>query len=249
MNRKTAVSKGKSEFSVELTTALVHFLHSAGIGKKRIESAVRGALRTVPVTKSAHKVAGIDAGTASVIGAAFHRWFRSKEFIDRTGKPIPLKLLGPGKTVESLIAMEGAKIAADSIARELGRLGLVKKTSAGAYVPTALHSLIRKRHPYLTEYIAHSIIRFLHTVNDNAGGTEIDVPLIERYAHVSSLPESKIREFKDFSNQQGEALIDTVNDWLESNRASPKTSGARSSFQAGLHVFAYVARRGKSPRR
>jgi len=249
MTQKKKSLKEDLGFAVELTTALVNFLHSAGLDKKGIEGAVREALRKMPTAKAVRKVAGIDAGTASTIGAAFHRWFRSQEFIDRNGKPIPLRLLGPGKTVQSLIAADNAAVPAGEIARELGRLGLVKKTAAGRYVPTALHSLIRTHHPYLTEHIAHSIIRFLHTVNENASGSGNSVPLIERYAHVSSISESRVRDFKDFSNQQGEALIDTVNDWLESNRANSKATSPKNTYQAGLHVFAYVARSGKSPRR
>ena len=69
------------------------------------------------------------------------------------------------------------------------------------------------------------------------------VPLIERFAHVSSIPKGKVREFKDFTTQQGEALIDTVNDWLEANKSPKKVKKSARELQAGLHVFAYVGAR------
>ncbi len=254
MNRnKNSTKREKStdakEYGTELTRALVQFLHSAGLDKRKIEVAVRKAIRQLPAAKTAKKVANIDAGTASIVGAAFHRWFRSKRFMDVKGQPAPLRLLGKGKSVQSLIALEKGSVQPEIVAQELVRLGLVKRTKSGLYMPTSLHSLIRKNHPYLFEHVAHSIVRFLHTVADNAN-TPIGVtPLIERYAQVSAISKSKIREFRDFSSQQGEALIDTMNDWLEANRVGSGTRRMQGSAQAGLHVFAYVASRGDSHRR
>jgi len=43
-------------------------------------------------------------------------------------------------------------------------------------------------------------------------------------------------------NQQGEALIDTTNDWLESHRKVRSGQAKTGSLEAGLHVFAYVGR-------
>jgi len=242
-------SNSGHEYTSEVTGALVQFLYSAGLEKKEIESRIRDAIRQLPTTRLARKVSGIDAGTASIIGSAFHRWFRSKAYIDRNGKPIPLPLLGRGKSVQSLISLEGGSARPEMVANELVRLRLVKKQSTGLYAPTALHSLIRRNHPYMFEYVAHSIVRFLHTVAENAKGVDGSIPSIERYAQVSSIPASKVREFKDFSSQQGEALIDTINDWLEANRTTSKAGRSTKSVQAGLHVFAYVASREQSPRR
>jgi len=237
-----------AEFSGPLLEALVGFLYRAGQSKKEIEALVRDALKKLPANKGARVISSLDVGTASAIGAGFHRWFRSKTFIDSRGKPQPLPLLGPGKTVQSLIRSVGKKLPAEDISLELVRLGLVKRVGRNAYVPTEMLSLIRTNHPYLSEHIAHSILRFLHTVNDNANCAAGEVPLFERFAHVPAIPKSKLREFKDFSSQQGEALIDTVNDWLEANRAKPR-GGSATTAQVGLHVFAYAANTRKSPRR
>jgi hypothetical protein len=174
------------------------------------------------------------------VGTAYHTWFRNRGFIGDDGKPKALKLLGKGASVESLLARESPSISAEKIVHELLRLGMLKKAGNGKYLPTALHSLIRFDHPYLSEHVAHSIIRLLNTAQFNAGLGAKGGALIERFAHVSSIPKKKVREFKDFTTQQGEALIDTVNDWLEANKSAKPRKKSRRELQAGLHVFAFV---------
>jgi hypothetical protein len=58
---------------------------------------------------------------------------------------------------------------------------------------------------------------------------------------VPDLPEEQISAFKLFAREQGGALIDTVNDWLERHRgeAKPRRIG-EGRLTAGLHVFAFV---------
>jgi hypothetical protein len=247
--KRNATPGVHEDFPYQVTMALLSFLQSAGLTRKAIEGLVTRSLADLEGRNARAKtVSQVDPGVATIVGAAFHVWFRSRKYLTDTGKPKPLKLLGPSDSVESLIAAESSSAPAARVASELLRLGLLRKVGQARYVPTALHSLIRGEHPYLSEHVAHSIIRFIDTVRKNSGSPTKNEPLIERFAHVSSLPKSKIREFKDFTNQQGEALIDTVNDWLEANKDDGSGAGKKRSpvdLQAGLHVFAYVGDREK----
>jgi hypothetical protein len=231
-------------FPFQVTLALLAFLQSTGLSRKSIETLVARSFAELEGRKSASKnIARVDPGVATIVGAAFHAWFRSRKYLTHAGKPKALKLLGRSESVESLIAAESSAVPAAKVVSELLRLGLLKKARSGRYVPTALHSLIRGDHPYLSEHVAHSIIRLISTVRKNSTLPRKTEPLIERFAHVSSIPKNKVREFKDFTSQQGEALIDTVNDWLEANKEVGKLGQSGKSakdLQAGLHVFAYV---------
>jgi hypothetical protein len=241
---KSPIRTGSAkDFTYQVTLALLEFLRDSGLDKKKVEALVKRAIKELNEKKASHPAASIDPGVASIVGTAYHTWFRNRAYIANDGRPKALKLLGKGPSVESLIARESPSVPAEKIAHELFRLGMLKKTKSGRYLPTELHSLIRYEHPYLSEHVAHSIIRLLNTVQHNSGLRPSAGPLIERFAHVSSIPKSKVREFKDFTTQQGEALIDTVNDWLEANKSSEPRRKGKRDLQAGLHVFAFVGAR------
>ncbi|HTP40649.1 MAG TPA: hypothetical protein VMI92_13875, partial [Steroidobacteraceae bacterium] len=66
---------------------------------------------------------------------------------------------------------------------------------------------------------------------------------IERVAHVTNLPKDKLRAFFDLASQQSNVLLNTTNDWLESNNEScidPKKTRAKT-LEAGLHLFAFAS--------
>lgn len=230
------------DYSEHLVTALLVFLHSAGVGRNAIVALVDSVMRDLEKSNDSANLQELDRATSSAVGAAFHRWFREPEWLNSAGKPRPLKLHGETQSVQSLLQREMSIESARKTAAELPKINLLKKAPGGKFLPTSLHSLIRHNHPYLHEHTAHSVVRFLHTVRDNVATAAVSPPLIERFAYVSAIPCELEREFRDFTNQQGEALIDTVNDWLESKRLNIQSTGSRNTLQAGLHVFAFVAK-------
>jgi hypothetical protein len=71
--------------------------------------------------------------------------------------------------------------------------------------------------------------------------------LVERVTAVPDLPAKQLRAFKSFAREQGGALINTMNEWLESRRGNRKARAPRGAenFTAGLHVFAFVEKNGR----
>jgi hypothetical protein len=57
---------------------------------------------------------------------------------------------------------------------------------------------------------------------------------------VKQLPQKKLQEFRDFTNQQGEVFIDSVNDWLESHNTLDTAKRRLNTTEAGIHVFAFT---------
>ena len=70
------------------------------------------------------------------------------------------------------------------------------------------------------------------------------VRLIERVTVVPDLPRREVPAFKLFAREQGGALIDTLNDWLERRRGEQvrRRVGETGRLTAGLHVFAFIER-------
>jgi hypothetical protein len=57
------------------------------------------------------------------------------------------------------------------------------------------------------------------------------------------LPRHKLQAFREFTNQQGEAFIDTIDDWLETNNIGRNTKSKSRAREAGVHVFAFYGGR------
>lgn len=248
MQSRTRVLRRKMDaddnsFQLRLILAVLDFLHQSGLSKDsivKLSSLALGKLKKRPDSSTGRLL--LDSSVVSAIGISFHRWYREREFVKASGQPRPLRLLGPSPSVEALVRRERPSIPAAAVAREIVRLRLVKRNRKGYFVPTGMHALISRMHPYIAEHLAHSVIRLLSTVQYNARTNAGGGALFERYAHVPNLKRSHLQAFRDFSNQQGEALIDTTNDWLESHRRLSSNKERKATIEAGLHVFAYVGK-------
>jgi len=74
------------------------------------------------------------------------------------------------------------------------------------------------------------------------------IRLIERVTLVPDLPSREVAEFKLFAREQGGALINTMNDWLERRRGEdiPRKTKSAGRLTAGMHVFAFVENNSKA---
>ena len=75
----------------------------------------------------------------------------------------------------------------------------------------------------------------LDTIRQNVSHRRTSEKLIERIAEVPNLPVELVPAFRDFTRIQGWTVLRTVNDWLESRRA---TSGSVKLF-GPAYVHAY----------
>jgi hypothetical protein len=144
--------------------------------------------------------------------------------------------------VESLVRSERPDVPAHQIVKELESLKLIKPAAHGLFLPANISARITSPHPILLEHLALSVARLLSTAYSNTKTRGSGAALIERYAHVPDLRGDKVRAFRDFTYQQGEALLATADDWLESNRSRKRGKAGRRSFPAGIHVFAFVGK-------
>jgi hypothetical protein len=149
---------------------------------------------------------------------------------------------------------------ASEVLRNMKMVGLIRKTKGGRYLPTASATVIPGLHPWATEHAARSVIRLVSTVFRNANRDGGEAPLLERYSYVPDLNPEEGREFADFSRSQGQAYLDTLDDWLEQRRVRDSGLAPRNrkrGIAAGVHVIAYLgdgaqvqqgAKRGSSPK-
>lgn len=176
------------------------------------------------------------------LGHVVYRWQRSPKYLDNSGNPLRIPAKGRAPSVEALFREIGRMDYLELGLRHLKQLGRVQRTRAGLFHPCNEVTIVQQLRPELLELLVQTINRVVATVLHNTSMKDkAAVRLIERVTAVPDLPESEIGDFKLFAREQGGALINTMNDWLERRRgaARARRTGA-NHLTAGLHVFAFV---------
>lgn len=177
------------------------------------------------------------------LGHVIYRWQRSSKYLDDEGRPILLPLRGPGPSLQNLFKETGHEKYFSAGVKHLRKVGRVTRARDGRYSPRGEVSIVQSLSPELVELLAQTINRVVATVLHNTSlQNKKTVRLVERVTFVPDLPSSKVASFKVFAREQGGALIDTMNEWLEQRRGKQVRRRTLQSgrLTAGLHVFAFV---------
>jgi hypothetical protein len=148
--------------------------------------------------------------------------------------------LGRAPSVEALVRSENASVNSAEFARRLKSLGFLIPAKGGRYKPATRIAVVAGTNPLIQEYVARSSSTLLQTIRHNISRPRTSQKLIERFAEVPDLPAGCEAAFRRFSTEQGWAMLDRMNDWLESRRARRATRRAARTVRAGVHLYAYV---------
>ena len=182
------------------------------------------------------------------LGHVVYRWQRLPAYLDDDGLPLHIPARGPAPSIEALFREIDKKRYFELGLKHLRQVGRVRRSRNGLYSPCAEVSIVQSLTPELVELLAQTINRVVTTVLHNTSLKERNaIRLIERVTAVPDLHRSQISDFKLFAREQGGALINTMNDWLESRRGGSKArrSNTTDHLTAGLHVFAFVEKNKK----
>lgn len=169
-------------------------------------------------------------------------WHRDDRYLGgEESKPRALPLDRGRGNLKSIISSINPDVDAAAVLKSMIAVGLIRRTAKGRYLPTASATLIPCMHPWALEHTERSMIRLISTIARNASGKSDLAPLLERYSYVPDLNPAEAAAFAQFSRVQGQAYLDTLDDWLEQRRAYPKRSrGNARGVAAGVHVIAYL---------
>ena len=234
-------SKHRRSVQLNVLSAVLGYLALGGATRKDLKALTSRALSELEVKEHAGRKVFIgDSTDSATSAAAIQRWYIERRLTTSDGSPKPLRLFGRAPSVENLLRRDKSTTPARIIAAELLRLKLLKRTRKGEYLPTGRHIIIHRHHPFTYEQHARTMVRLLKTVGQNASASSSKEVLIERCARVKQLPHNELQAFRDFTNQQGEVFIDSVNDWLESHNALETVKRRLNVTEAGVHVFAFT---------
>jgi hypothetical protein len=175
------------------------------------------------------------------------RWHRSRRYTTERASPRSIPLFGRAPSVEALVRLENASVDSAEFARRLRSLGFLVPAKGGCYKPAARIAVVAGLNPLIQEYVARSSSTLLQTIRHNISRPRASQKLIERFAEVPDLPAGCEAAFRRFSTEQGWAMLDRMNDWLESRRAGRATRRTDRTVRAGVHLYAYVDGRTRGP--
>lgn len=182
-----------------------------------------------------------------VLGHVVYIWQRTPSYLDESGKPVPIAARGPAPSIQALFRVVKRTDYFERGLKHLTRLKRVRRLPTGHYLPCSEVTIVDGLTPEFAKLVQQTVSRLVSTVVENTSRPGSDnLRLIERVTAIPDLPTKQVRAFKSFAREQGGALINTMNEWLESRRGARKARAPRGTrnFTAGLHVFAFVEKNG-----
>jgi hypothetical protein len=149
-------------------------------------------------------------------------WHLHPEYLDRNGKPAPLKLDGEGATFATLLRRCGASdVPASTLLKELVSSGAVRQRADGR-----LEALQRNYIPHAME---EQLIRLWGTVMADVATTYAHnltrtgraPSRFERAAVNERVAASDVAEFREFLDREGQAMLERIDAWLSAHEVSP----------------------------
>lgn len=187
---------------------------------------------------------------------ALMTWHTSDAYLTSKGLPQPLPLNGAVSLYALAKSVAPDRKRAMALRDDLVALALVSSTSSG-YLPSNRSLILGESRPHSLAYASIAISRLIETMIHNFSNKR--PRRFERQVAEVKILKSDLPAFLRFAEQQGQYLIDGIDDWLASRRA-PESASARS-VAVGLSAFAWVvdghsttvrtrkATRGMHPRR
>ena len=178
-----------------------------------------------------------------VLGHVVYLWQRRPEYLDDEGRPLALTAKGKAPSIEALFKEIKKKAYFAEGFRHLIRLSRIRRVSQNRYLPCSEVTIIDGLTPEMVNLLNLTINRLISTVLFNTSPrNQRAVRLIERVTVVPDLPGKHVRAFKNFAREQGGALINTTNEWLESHRGKRVARATKPGrhVTAGLHVFSFI---------
>ncbi len=239
----------------QMLASVLEFMGRSGIAEASIRDAVnRGIARLKKLQKDGAKISHNDIrmGSENISAQLLRIWHRDGRYIDRDAKPRPLFLFKGRNSLSAAVKRLDRSADSVGILREMRSVGLIRKASAGRYLPTSESAIVGQLHPLAVEHVAKLVIRLVSTVGRNLDPTGNALPLIERHAYAPNLNVSDSVAFAEFTRVQGMAYLKSVDDWLEHHKvreSSSSNDANTAAVAASVHLFAYLGDNQKAPPR
>jgi hypothetical protein len=247
--------------------SLLLFLLDSGLPRDRLQALLASALEDANAQRSS--IGALRDHSAAISGLLFS-WHHDRRYLDARACPKPLRLTGPGLSVERLALAHCDPGEAEAVLQRLQTHGLISDAGDGRWSPSGPVAVFTAHDREVSGYIGETIAHLMTTVHanlalaqrraaaptrdradhtDDARSPEL---LLERAAMVRDLPAEHLGAFRHYIQEQGTAFLANVDEWLEAHCpaaqrvAEPavaprsRSRAARGGVTAGVHVFAFI---------
>lgn len=159
-------------------------------------------------------------------------WHQDPDYCDIDGKPRALK----GQELDQLVAAHAGDVPPGALVKELLRLGVVEKVrnkqyqvTSRAYVPGRLDDeSVRMLGAHLHDLGA--------TITHNLLRKEQSGPRLQRVVSNESIPIGALRKFRRLAATQGQALLESMDDWLQAHEL-PVDDTSETQYRTGIGIY------------
>jgi Family of unknown function (DUF6502) len=163
-------------------------------------------------------------------------WVRDRDFLNEEGKPVSLPIDG-NKSFSDLVRRYSGDVPARAVLDELLRVGVARMVESGhiklvAYVPQ--NSSLDK-----IAILGRDVADLIETIDHNLEHGESD-PYFQRKLMYDNVPIEAIAEFRLRSNEQSQALMESLDKWLSMHDrdVNPTVKGTgRMRVGIGIYYF------------
>jgi hypothetical protein len=177
------------------------------------------------------------AGYITKAARLLSAWHLSPEFHDKNGRPAVLRMAGPTKSFEALLAhVGGSDVPPTTLLKELVGAGAVRVRKDGR--------LQMLKHYYVPRGIDEQLIRLWGTVISDVAAVYVHnltaapnvAKRLERSAVNDRMPPTVSHAFAQMLEKEGQALLERVDRWLTEHERPPEdTAGETVRLGVGMY--------------
>ena len=169
------------------------------------------------------------------VADALTKWHSDGAFLTSEGLARPLQKSGKASLASLAKQIAPTATATKILMSDLIHLGFVRRTG-NRYLPSRRSAVSGQPNALILAHATSAVLRFLNTVSHNV--SRGSPPRYERQVSDARICAADVPMFLRFVEQQGQYLIDSVDDWLSTRKAQgPLRDGDRT---VGIGTFAWV---------
>jgi len=165
-------------------------------------------------------------------------WHLDPEFLDKAGKPAVLKVSGERRSFEALVARcGGSDVRPSTLLKELTSAGAVSQRRDGRVKALMRDYLPHSMDGHLIRLWGSVIADVARTYAHNMTRSERTPARFERAAVNDRIPVTAVPEFLKILNQEGQAFLERMDQWLTAHQTRPRAQSDTPSVRLGIGLY------------
>jgi hypothetical protein len=165
-------------------------------------------------------------------------WHLDPEFLDKHGKPAPLKIAGEERSFAALVAKcGGGDVRPTTLLKELTGAGAVKQRRDGRVQALMRDYLPHSMDEQLIRLWGSVIADVARTYTHNMTRVAKTPARFERAAVNDRIPVDAVPEFLQLLNREGQAFLERMDQWLTAHQTRDPAQADSESVRLGIGLY------------